>query len=322
MIPPKLKVGDHIRIVAPSHSITPDFTDEMKKQGVDGLKAMGLKVSFGKYVEEVDEFGTTTVEHRLHDLHEAFADESVQAVLAATGGSSVTQLLKLVDYNLIKNNPKVFCGLSDITALAYALYAKTGIVNYYGPHYMMLGSSTIVDYSFESMKATLMGDDPIELQPSKYYNDSPDDDQKVLNEGFWAINTGKAEAKSIGGNFLTSNFVMGSEFMPDLDGSILFMEENYILDFKDVQNELQSLLNHKGSNSIKGLILGRFQRGTGMTRDLLTKIVKSKKELANIPVVGNVDFGHTAPKMTLPIGGSISMDIRDDEHIKIKVIEH
>lgn len=322
MIPPKLKKGDHIRVIAPSHSIPPGFTEKMKKQAIDGLEEMGLRVSFGKHVYEVDEFETTSIEHRLEDLHDAFADDTVQGVLTASGGSSVTQLLKHIDYDLIKNNPKIFCGLSDITAISYALYKKTGVINYYGPHFMMLGASTIVDYSFKMMKTILMSEGKVELKPADYYNDSPNDDQKILNEGYWAINEGNAEAKSIGGNFLTTNFVMGSEFMPDLEGKILFMEENYLLDYKDVNNELQSLLNHKGTETIKGLMFGRFQRETGITRELLTKMVKSKDALKNIPVVGNVDFGHTAPKLTLPIGGSINLEVNGDENIKIEIVEH
>jgi len=167
-----------------------------------------------------------------------------------------------------------------------------------------------------------MEEGPIELKPSKYYNDKPADDQMVLNEGFWAINDGKAEALSIGGNSLTTNFVKGSEFMPDLENTILFMEENYIMDYKDIQNELQSLLTYPGTDSIQGLMIGRFQRESGMTRELLTQIIKSKKQLDGIPVVANMDFGHTAPKLTLPIGGKISMEVNGDEDIMIKVVEH
>lgn len=109
-IPPKLKSGDHLRVIAPAHSFSPKFTDEMKEQAIQGLEALGLKVSFGKYVNERDEFDTTTVEKRLEDLHDAFADPGVQAILPAMGGSSVNQLLKYIDYDLIQNNPKVFCG--------------------------------------------------------------------------------------------------------------------------------------------------------------------------------------------------------------------
>ena len=322
MIPPKLKAGDEIRIVAPSHSIPADFSESMRQQAIQGLEKLGLKVTFGKYVDEVDEFETTTVEHRLIDLHEAFADPEVKAVLAATGGSSVTQILSQIDYDLVRRNPKILCGLSDVTALSYAMYSKTGITNYYGPHFTMLGASQIVDYSFESMKVTLMEEDVVELKASPHYNNAPGENQTIVNEGFWAINDGEAEASGIGGNFLTTNFVKGSKFMPDIANTILFMEENYIMDYKDVQNELQSILHYLGAKSIKGLMIGRFQRETGMTRDLLTKIIKSKKELESVPVIANVDFGHTAPMLTLPVGGTISMKVNGEDDVQIKLLKH
>lgn len=282
MIPPKLKAGNHVRVIAPSHSFAPAFTDEMKAQAEEGLEQLGLTVSYGKYVHELNDFKTTAVEHRLEDLHDAFSDPSVQAIIPARGGSSISQILKYIDYDLIKKNPKILCGLSDVTALSYALYAKTGIANYYGPHFTVLGASRITDYSFESMRNNLFSDAPFQLKPSQYYCQSAWDRELIVNEGFWTIQEGKAEGKSIGGNFLTTNLVLGSEFMPDISDCILFMEENHVLDFRDVQNELQSILNQPNGNKIRGLVIGRFQKETKMTRELLTKMVRSKKELEGL----------------------------------------
>lgn len=322
MIPPKLKAGDHIRVIAPSDSLSTSFGKQNEEQVIQGFKKLGLTVSFGKHVRELNDFETTTIEHRLEDLHDAYSDPGVKGIVAARGGSNVTQLLKYIDYELVRNNPKIFCGLSDITALSYALYKKTGVVNYYGPHFTMLGTSRSIDYSFESFRKTLMQADPVEIKASEYYNNAPGETELILNEGYWTIQEGEAAGKSIGGNFLTTNFVLGSEFMPELDNSILFLEENHIMDHKDVQNELQSLLNHVEPGSIRGLLIGRFQQKTGMTRQLLSKIIHSKKELEGIPVVANLDFGHTSPMLTLPVGGKIRMEARKGDKMKIEVTEH
>ncbi len=324
MIPPKLKPGDNIRVIAPSHSLPSDFTDEMKQQAVKGFEKLGLTVSFGKYIHELDDFDTTSVEKRLEDLHDAYADPSIQAITPARGGSSVNQLLKHIDYELIKKNPKVLCGLSDITALSYALYKKTGITNYYGPHFTMLGAtkSELVEYSFQAIKDILFAEDPVRLHPSEHYLDSAWDKEVIVNQGFFTINAGSAEGKTIGGNFLTTNLVMGSEYMPDIAGCILFMEENYIMDYKDVQNELQSILNQPGGDKIKGLILERFQKETSMSRELLTKIIKSKKELEGVPVIANVDFGHISPIITIPIGGEVRLDAKEGDEVSIEIIKH
>ncbi|GAB3538329.1 LD-carboxypeptidase [Pontibacter brevis] len=322
MIPPKLKAGDHVRVIAPAHGLPPKLTDEMKAQAMKGFGDLGLTVSFGKYVNEHDEFDTSPVEKRLEDLHDAFSDPNVQAIVPAMGGSSVNQLLKYIDYDLIKKNPKILCGLSDITALANAIHAKTGLVTYYGPHFTMLAASKIVDYSFEYMKKAFFSEDTFPILPSEYYIDSEWDSQVIVNEKFWTINEGEARGKSFGGNFITFNLTMGSEYMPDLTDSIIFLEANKVIDYKDVQNQLQAILNQPDIHKIKGMIIGRFQKDTGVTRELLTKMVHSKKELKNLPVAGNIDFGHTAPMITLPIGGSISLRVKKEDAVQIIVEEH
>lgn len=322
MIPPKLKAGDHVRVIAPAHSFSTQFTKEMRTRAEKKLGELGLIVSYGKYVDEHDDFDTAPVEKRLEDLHEAYADPKVRCIIPAMGGSSANQLLKHIDYGLVKKDPKIICGLSDITALADALYAKTGIVTYYGPHFTMLGASKLVDYSIEHMEKTFCSEALFLLHPAAHYCDSEWDSQKIVNEdGFWPVNTGSATGKCIGGNLLTLNFLLGSEFMPDMKNTILFLEANKVIDYKDVQNTLQAILNQPGSDQILGIIFGRFQKQTGMTRELFVKMIKSKKELEKVPVVGNVDFGHTVPMLTFPIGGKVKLKVEENK-AAIEILEH
>lgn len=322
MIPDKLKKGDHVRVIAPSHSFPPEKSEFIKKQGKQRLEKLGLKVSFGKYVDEFNDFSTTTVEHRLEDLHEAFADPEVQAIIPAKGGSSGNQLLKYIDYELIKRNPKIICGLSDITEVAAAIYAKTGIVTYYGPHFTMLAASKIVDYSLENMRQTFFSEEVVRLQPSEYYSNSEFDKEVIVNDGFWTINEGSAEGSCVGGNLMTVNCLTGSEFMPELEDRVVFLEENKVIDFRGVQKELQAILNQRNGSSMRGLVIGRFQRQTGMDRELLTKLIQSKKELEEVPVIANIDFGHTTPMVTFPIGGKLKFEARGGDKIKLQLLEH
>lgn len=309
-------------MIAPSESFSPKFTEELQERAVKKLEGLGLKVSFGKYVREQNEFDTASVEHRLEDMHDAFKDPDVQAVISANGGTSVNQLLKDIDYDLIKNNPKIFCGLSDLTELALAVYAKTGLVCYYGPHFSMLGAAEVIDPSYENMEKMFFYEDPVTLDAPQFYNDSAWDKEKILNDGFWTINEGEAEAESIGGNLLTINFTLGSRFMPAIKDKILFLEENHIIDYKGVHKEIQEIVNHPDGESIKGILIGRFQKETGMDRALLTSLIKSKKEWQHIPVVGNVDCSHTAPMMTLPIGGKIKIRAKVGDKVNIQVTGH
>ena len=95
---------------------------------------MGLKLSFGEHIEETDDFMSSSIESRVEDLHKAFSDKNIKAIITVIGGFNCNQILRYLDWDLIKNNSKIFCGYSDITALNNAIFTKTGLVNYSGPH--------------------------------------------------------------------------------------------------------------------------------------------------------------------------------------------
>ena len=317
LYPQKLEAGNEVRVIAPAKSFKSSFNEERKLLAIKRLETMGLKVSFGKYVSEVNEFESTTIEHRIEDLHDAFADNNVKAILTVLGGSTSNQLLKYVDYNLIKNNPKILCGLSDITALANAIYHKTDLVAYSGPHFTIFGASNAIEYTIDYFKKCLFSNEFFEIEPSQTFCDKRWDTEENKNEGPWIINQGKARGKSLGGNLLTFKYLQGTEFAPDLSESILFLEDNEKENFRAFENQLQSLINQPDFNGVKGIIIGRFQKGSGMTKDLLTTIVKTKKELDNVPVVANVDFGHTTPMITFPIGGEVEISLGTEAMLKI-----
>lgn len=322
MIPKKLKEGDHIRIIAPSESLSAQLTKDLRERGVKRLESLGLQVSFGKFIDTSDEFDSASVEQRLEDLYSAFEDPNVQVVLAANGGSSANQLLKLIDYKKISENPKIFCGLSDLTELSSAIYAKTGLVTYYGPHFSMLAAAKIIDLSLKSMKSTFFSEEEIHLEPSEYYLNTRWDDEVIVNNKFWTINEGEAEGISLGGNLMTMNFLMGAEFFPKLKDCILYLEENHIVDYKGVQKEIREILNHPDHTEIRGVVIGRFQRETEMSRERLHKMIKSMKELKDLPVIANVDISHTAPIFTIPFGGRMKLKAGKNDKVSITVTQH
>ena len=136
----------------------------------------------------------------------------------------------------------------------------------------------------------------------------------------WVVNNGQAEGKILGGNLGTLSLLFGTEFMPDLSNSILFLEDDAYTKGADVvefDRHFQSLVQQPNFNKIKGIVIGRFQVVSKMTNDLLIKIVKTKKELNDIPVVANMDFGHTSPIITFPIGGEAVMNAGENSSISI-----
>ena len=134
----KLKRGANVRVVSPALSLQ-IISEETRSIANKNFSDLGLKVSFAKNSEEKDDANSSTVNSRLNDIHEAFSNKEVEGIITSIGGFNSNQLLQYLDYKLIKKNPKAFCGFSDITALLNAIYAKTGIVTYLGPHYSTFG---------------------------------------------------------------------------------------------------------------------------------------------------------------------------------------
>ncbi len=138
MIPPKLEAGDEVRVVSPAVSlgfIAPD----QRELAAERWGRLDLKISFSPNAEVLDRFDSSPVEARVSDLHGAFADPSVKGILTTPGGYNSNQLLGRLDFCLIRDNLKVLCGFSDITALATAIHARTGVVSYSGPHFFTFG---------------------------------------------------------------------------------------------------------------------------------------------------------------------------------------
>src|SRR3990167_4265145 len=163
--PDKLNKGDEVRVIAPVRSLA-IITKESRKIANKRFEDLGLKLSFGKHVEEIDDFASTNIQSRIEDLHQAFGDKNVKAIITVIGGFNSNQLLKYIDWDLIKNNPKIFCGFSDITALNNSFYTKTGLVTYSGPHYSSFGQELYFDYTLEYFKKCLLSDEPIEIKSS------------------------------------------------------------------------------------------------------------------------------------------------------------
>ena len=310
--PKKLESGDEIRVVAPSCSMG-IISGPIREIANNRLKDLGLKVTYSKNVEEIDEFRSSSIKSRVADLHKAFSDKKIKAVFAVIGGYNCNQLLKYIDWNIIKNNPKIFIGFSDTTALQNAIFAKTGLVTYSGPAWSTFGQKLHFEYTMDYFKRCLMTNDLIDIKPSENWTDDEwykDQDKRNLikNDGWLIINKGKASGTLLGANLCTFNLLQGTEYMPNLKDSVLFLEDDETSKFVDFDRNLQSLIHLPDFKGVKGVVVGRFQKASEVTNEKLIKIIKSKAELKNIPVIANVDFGHTSPIITFPIGGEACMD--------------
>ena len=308
MFPSKLSPDDEIRVIAPSASFA-NIVSSTRDTAVENLSALGLRLSYGENCQEIDEFRSSSIASRIADIHDAFADPRVKGILSVIGGYNSNQLLRYLDYDLIAANPKALCGFSDITALGTAIYAKTGLVTYSGPHFSTFGMKKGLEYTLEYFKKCLMETIPFVVEPSSEWSDDSwyrDQENRsfIANEGYRVVNEGQAEGRLLGGNLCTLNLLQGTEYMPSLAGSILLLEDDDEAKPLTFDRDLQSLIHQPDFQGVRGVVIGRFQRGSEMEPELLQKIIKTKQELAGIPVVVNADFGHTTPQFTFPIGGS------------------
>lgn len=323
--PKKLKAGDEVRVIAPAKSMA-ILSEETKEMANRRFSDLGLKLGFGEHVEEIDEFGSTTIAARIEDFHQAFSDPQVKAIITVIGGFNSNQLLRYIDWELVRRNPKIFCGFSDTTALNNAIFAKTGLVNYSGPHYSSFGQKLYFDYTLDYFKRCLFSEEPVVVSPSEEWSDDlwykdQGDRHLIRNSGWLVVNEGKAEGTALGANLCTFNLLQGTEYLPNLKGAVLFLEDDEESKPHHFDRDLQSVLHLPSFSGVKGLVVGRFQKASEVSDEKLIKIIKTKQELKNILVIANVDFGHTDPKITFPVGGEVSMEVNSSDP-KITIIKH
>nr|WP_285706122.1 hypothetical protein [Microtetraspora sp. NBRC 16547] len=142
-----------------------------------------------------------------------------------------------------------------------------------------------------------------------------DQDKRELipNEGWWPIRPGTAQGRIVGGNLCTLNLLQGTPYMPSLDGAIVIVEDDVESHPATFARDLTSLLQLPDASAIQGLAIGRFQKQSHMTRSLLEQIIDTQPSLAGIPVLANIDIGHTYPLATFPIGGEAQLAIAADK---------
>ncbi|WP_321384852.1 S66 peptidase family protein [uncultured Enterococcus sp.] len=309
IIPKKLRIGDEIRVLSPSSSIERTGGLEANQVAEETLRKLGFKVTFGKHILENDVLGSASIESRVEDIHQAFLDEHVKGILTSIGGFNCNELLPYLDYELIKNHPKVFCGYSDITALSNAIYAQTGLVTYSGPHYTSFKMRVHQEYQTECFRNVLMSEGKHQLSASDTWSSDSwyvPDYTPHIQQGEWKIySEGKASGMSVGGNIGTFNLLQGTRYQPADEAVVGFLELEEEGDFRDFTRAIASFLQ---AYTPKALLIGRFPQETEMSEERLRLVLGKYPELKSIPVIYDMDFGHTQPIMTFPIGQVVHVD--------------
>lgn len=310
MIANKLQLGDEVRVIAPSRNLT-EVRQDVHHHAVDFWTKKGFKLTFSKNCREMNKFHSSSIASRVEDLHEAFLDPNVKMIITCLGGFNANQLLRYLDYDLIAKHPKILCGFSDITALLNAIYAKTGLITYHGPHYGTFAFEQEADYTRKAFFDCVVNNAPIVITPSQ------------AAAQYHTIQEGSCEGIIIGGNLCTLNLLQGTPYMPDIRNKILFLEDDNIMGpyfSYEFDRNLESLMQTEGANMIKGIVFGRFEDSCGLSVELIADIIHEKIP-DNIPVIFGVDFGHVFPMITFPIGGTVKISAAKSK-AEIQIVSH
>lgn len=323
--PKKLQKGDIISIVSPSAGLGELFPHRIRN-GVDALERMGFRVKIEKHALNRNGWVSGTIEERVEDLHSAFSDPAVKCVMCSSGGNHSNQLLAHIDFEIIKKNPKIFIGYSDITALHWAIMKMSEVRTFYGPGLMTEFAEypETLPYTIEYFRKGIMDGEAIgQVEASEIWSDEFLDwntkkdleRPRKMNQsvGYEWWKTGKAEGKILGGAIPTINHLVGTKYWMDPSNSIFFLdipEGNPGEAFS--QSWLDSFLADLGNvglfSSIKGLIIGRPYAYDQEKSNILKKMIDEYTKDYSYPILYNANIGHVAPIITLPFGTSVLLD--------------
>jgi muramoyltetrapeptide carboxypeptidase len=325
--PKKLEKGDTIALISPSAPLA-GLVPHRTKRAIKMLEELGFKVKIGKNALKITGYTAGSPKERAEDINLFFKDKKIKAIMCFIGGNHSNQILKYLDFRLIKKNPKIFIGYSDATVLHFAFYTQCNLVTFYGPAALtqFAENPRIFSYTEEYFKKALMETKPIgKIRPSAYWTheildwfkkeDLKRPRKMKKNEGWQWIRKGKAEGPILGGCITSMMHLRGTKYWPDFSDSIFFWEipesDNDITKGERIENIDSYLTDLELSGvfeKIKGMIVGRFFGYSKQEEKEVIKIIKQRTASYNFPILIGVDIGHTDPVITLPLGVKAKID--------------
>lgn len=298
--PRRLAVGNTVGLVAPAG---PSADDESVRFSIELLESFGFRVRRGEHVFERDQYLAGDDRDRAADVNAMFADDDIDAIFTLRGGYGTQRILPLLDFDVIRSNPKVFIGSSDITGILIAMHEKTGLVGFHGPS----AGGNYSDYALEEWRKVLWqpadrtrigAAPPIETRPGLVER----------KNRITQFSGGAAEGRLIGGNLTLISTLMGTPFEPDFRGRIIFLEDvneaPYRIDRMLTQLWLAGKLQHAA-----GIAFGKFTKteDDGNTFSI-EEIIQRRCGSLGIPVVSGLMIGHIADQTTVPMGIRARLD--------------
>lgn len=296
--PRRLSKGDTVAVIAPSSGIE----QEGFEKALRNLSDLGLKTKVGKYARGQNGFLAGSDRERLEDLHQAFGDRDVKAIWCVRGGYGSSRILPNLNFNLIRRNPKILIGYSDITALLAAISQKTGLVTFHGPG----AASDFSDYTKNHVVNTLMN--PVKSYKVELAAENVVSECKMFKTE--TIRAGKCRGTLVGGNLSLLSALAGTSFaLKNLRGKILFIEEVNEKPYR-IDRMLTQLKESVDMRGLAGIALGVFKNcdSENPESQSLMDVLTERLSGLNVPVIYGLSFGHIRNQFTLPIGIRTELD--------------
>lgn len=302
LIKPKaLKVGNTIGLITPGSTLVGDAEERAEAN----MKSLGFEVVKSKNYNLRTGFVAGSDQQRADDIHEMFANPDIDGIVCGRGGYGTGRLLQMLDYDLIRKNPKVFVGFSDITAMHYAIHQQAGLVTYHGP----VASSDFTSYTSQSFKDTLMShENSTVFRPEAWSGKSAESYQ------YMSLVDGQAEGQLIGGNLSIMCSMLGTPYDVDFKGKLVFIEEVGESLYR-VDRMLTQLINSGKLDECAGVVLGVFAscraKSGGVDDDdyvTLTNVLKDRLGDLKVPVIYGLPIGHIDDNATIPVGIKARID--------------
>ena len=300
--PERLKIGDTIGVIAPSSPIIGIKVEELERAR-EIVEKDGFKVKYSKNLFSNTNGYSATSKEKADDINEMFKDKEVKMIWCARGGGSSSTTFEYLDYKLIKKNPKIICGYSDITSLTNMITEKTGLVTFSSTNFKTI-STDETDYSYKEVIKRFV-DGSLELGQTE--------------EGYRTIQEGVAEGELIGGNlYLTTDLIAG-KYKIEFEDKILFIEELGLeTDPEMASKSLYKMKQNGVFNKIKGLWIGNYEHESGFALEKIVMDVIGNEY--KFPIIKSNNFGHIETKTVITIGTKARIDTTKE--IKIELIEN
>ena len=294
--PKRLNKKDVIGIISPASS--PDEFSRIER-GVKYLESLGYRVKVGENINKNYGYLAGTDEERISDLHNMFKDKEVKAIFSIRGGYGAFRLLDKINYTLIRNNPKIFVGYSEITSLQMAFLEKAGLITFAGPMVAVDFYEEVSPFTNEMFWATITSNKSI--GKIKYPTD-----QIASN-----VRKGNASGRVVGGNLAVFTALLGTNYFPNLTSKILLLEDIGELPYK-VDRMLNQLRLAGAFKKIRGIILGRFvdcnEHDPNKKTLTLGEVIDQYISTLKVPSIYAFPHGHIKDFVTIPFGLKVNLN--------------